>query len=54
MKRNIRIEKCIHKYCRKMVKVDHSFDIPGFAYNCGMCNKHAKESYERCKASGII
>ena len=35
MKRNIQIEKCIGKYCRKMVKVDHSLDIPGFAYASG-------------------
>ena len=49
MKRNIQIEKCVAKYCRKMVKVDHSLDIPGFAYACGMCKKHSIESYERSK-----
>ena len=53
MKRNIQIEKCIGKYCRKMVKVDHSLDIPGFAYACGMCKKCGIKSYElmkeRCK-----
>ena len=43
MKRNIQIEKCIVKYCRKMVKVDHSIDIPGFAYASGICKKHLKE-----------
>ena len=53
MKRNIQIEKCIGKHCRKMVKVDHSMDIPGFAYACGMCKKHEKESYERCKANNF-
>jgi len=43
MKRNIQIEKCIGKHCRKMVKVDHSMDIPGFAYASGICKKHMKE-----------
>ena len=36
------MEKCIWKHCRKMVKVDHSFDIPGFAYASGLCKKHEK------------
>ena len=49
MKRNIQIEKCVAKYCRKMIKVDHSLDIPGFGYACGMCKKHSIESYERSK-----
>jgi len=31
------LKKCIWKHCRKMVKVDHSMDIPGF-----YCKKHDK------------
>ncbi len=36
------LEKCFWKHCRKMVKVDHSMDIPGFAYASGLCKKHDK------------